>query len=163
MQRLLIASVAAAAALTAAPARAQVYPERIVITSKARAVSTHTTYQRRDDNRAEEVERTTKTSKLRGAGALTLGNISGDIVVTRGNGPDTMVEIVKTARGRASADRRELLHLGTAERPRRREGAVPERRRQAPPRPARHQRQRRLYRHGAGRHAHPGRFDLRQH
>jgi DUF4097 and DUF4098 domain-containing protein YvlB len=115
MQRLLIASVAAAAALTAAPARAQVYPERIVITSKARTVSTHTTYQRRDDNRAEEVERTTKTFKLGASGALTLGNISGDIVVTRGNGPDTTVEIVKTARGRDSADARELLQLVTVE------------------------------------------------
>jgi len=115
MQRFLIASVTAVLALTAAPAGAQVYPDRIVVKAKARALSSATAYQRRDDNREEQTERTTKTFKLGPSGSLSLGNISGDITVTRGNGPDTTVEIVKTARGRDVADAKELLQLVTVD------------------------------------------------
>jgi hypothetical protein len=84
MQRVLIASVAAGIALAATPASAQVYPERIAIKVKARDVTTHTAYQRRDDGRHEEIDRTTKTFRLGPTGSLALGNISGDITVTRG-------------------------------------------------------------------------------
>jgi DUF4097 and DUF4098 domain-containing protein YvlB len=117
MQRFLIASVVVATALTAVPAGAQVYPERIEIKSKARVVTSRTAYQRRDrdDNRGQEVERTTKTFRLGPSGSLSLGNISGDITVTRANGADITVEIVKTARGRDAADARELLQLVTVD------------------------------------------------
>jgi len=117
MQRFLIASVVVATALTAVPADAQVYPERIEITSKTRVVTSHTAYQRRDrdDSREQQIERTTKTFRLGPSGSLALGNISGDIVVTRANGADTTVEIVKTARGRDAADARELLQLVTVD------------------------------------------------
>jgi hypothetical protein len=104
-------------ALLAIPARpdtaeAQVYPERVIVQERARAVAV--TYQRgrRDDNnREEQVERTTKTLKLGPNGVLGLGNIAGDIVVTRSSGADATVEIVKTARGRDVNDARELLQL----------------------------------------------------
>lgn len=91
---------------------AQVYPERIVIKEKTRVVSS--AYQRRnrdDQNREEQTERITKTLKLGSDGSLALGNIAGDIVVTRGSGSDTTIEIVKTARGRDVADAKELLQL----------------------------------------------------
>ena len=92
-----------------AGAGAQVYPERIIAREKIRAV---VAYQRRDaNNRVEEVERTTRTLKLGANGVLGLGNIAGDIIVTRGGGPDATVEIVKTARGRDQSEAREMLQL----------------------------------------------------
>ncbi|HET7695935.1 MAG TPA: DUF4097 family beta strand repeat-containing protein [Vicinamibacterales bacterium] len=99
-------------ALLAAPpgAGAQVYPERIVAREKVRAIAA--AYQRRDaSNREEQVERTTRTLKLGANGVLGLGNIAGDITVTRGGGSDATVEIVKTARGRDQGDAREQLQL----------------------------------------------------
>lgn len=110
-----LASLALALALlpaTPRPALAQVYPERIVIKEKVRLVTT--AYQRRNrdqDNREEQTERTTKTLKLGSDGLLELGNIAGDITVTRGSGSDATVEIVKTAHGRDTADAKELLQL----------------------------------------------------
>jgi hypothetical protein len=113
MKRALTVSLLAGCALTAGRADAQVYPERVVV--KARAIAAATAYQRRerDDNREQQVERTTKTFRLGDNGLLTLGNIAGDITVVRGGGSDTSVEIVKTARGRDAADARELLQLVT--------------------------------------------------
>lgn len=110
-----IASLALLAlALAPAHADAQVYPERIVIKSKHASAAG---YQRRDrnDNREQQTERTTKTFRLGAAGTLTLGNIAGDVTVSRGTGADTVVEIVKTAHGRDSADARELLQLVTVD------------------------------------------------
>ena len=112
MTRLLTYSVLAILAVPAAPrgAGAQVYPERLIARERARAVVA--AYQRRDnDNREEQVERTTKTLKLSANGVLGLGNIAGDIIVTRGGGADVIVEIVKTARGRDVNDAREQLQL----------------------------------------------------
>ena len=92
-------------------AAAQVYPERIIAREKVRAVVA-AYQQRRDGNtRDEQVDRTTRTVKLGANGVLGLGNIAGDIVVTRGGGSDATVEIVKTARGRDQNDTRELLQL----------------------------------------------------
>jgi hypothetical protein len=91
---------------------AQVYPERIVVKDKARLVAS--AYQRRsrdDQNRETQTERTTKTLHLGTDGRLELGNIAGDIIVTRGNGGDATVEIVKTARGRDVDDAREQLQM----------------------------------------------------
>ena len=103
-------------AVAAAPsaAHAQVYPERLSIAIKARtAVEAARAYQRRsrDDNREEQTERTTKVVKLGTDGALVLGNIAGDITVTRGGGTEATIEIVKTARGRTPEDAKEMLAL----------------------------------------------------
>src|SRR5437763_12176231 len=106
MKNMLIATLVMG--LAAGCAEAQVYPERIVIQAKARVVTAATAYQRRgrDDNREEQIERTTKTFRLGSAGSLSLGNIAGDVTVTRASGPDTTVEIVKTAHGRDANDAR---------------------------------------------------------
>jgi hypothetical protein len=112
MKRLLAYSVIAAVALLAVPAgaAAQVYPERLVARERGRAVAA--AYQRRDaNNREEQVERTSRTVKVGANGILGLGNIAGDIVVTRGGGSDATIEIVKTARGRDQNDAREQLQL----------------------------------------------------
>jgi hypothetical protein len=66
--------------------------------------------QERSDSR-EQVERTTRTLKIGANGELVLGNIAGDISVSRGGGNEVSVEIVKTARGRTDDDARELLQL----------------------------------------------------
>ena len=109
---MLTRSTAVILAVLATPiaAGAQVYPERIIAREKVRAVVA-AYQQRRDNNREEQVERTTRTLKLGANGVLGLGNIAGDIVVTRGGGPDATVEIVKTARGRDANDVREQLQL----------------------------------------------------
>jgi hypothetical protein len=112
MKRLLTYIALALAAVPAWPhdAAGQVYPERLILKDKVRLIAT--AYQRnRNDNREEQVERTTKTLKLGANGTLALGNIAGDILVTRGGGADTTVEIVKTARGRDVTDAKELLQL----------------------------------------------------
>lgn len=116
MNRLLAYVVAAVVAvpLLPDPVSAQVYPERVSIAVKARAtVATARGYQRRtrDDNRDEQTERTTKVIRLGADGALALGNIAGDITVTRGGGSDATIEIVKTARGRTPEDAKEQLAL----------------------------------------------------
>jgi DUF4097 and DUF4098 domain-containing protein YvlB len=118
MNRFLIALIGAILAVPVlpAPAGAQVYPERIIAREKARAV-TAAAYQRRsrDNDREEQVERTTKTLKLGANGILSLSNIAGDIAIARGGGSETTVEIVKTARGRDVDDAREQLQLVTVE------------------------------------------------
>jgi len=116
MKRFVTHVLVAVAGLVAAPgvARAQVYPERMSIVVKARAMAEAAgAYQRRsrDNNREEQTERTTKVLKLGADGALALGNIAGDITVTRVNGSDATVEIVKTARGRTPEDAKEMLAL----------------------------------------------------
>ena len=113
MNRLLTYSVLALLAVPALPDRAdaQVYPERVMLRERARVVAAAYQRGRRDDsNREEQAERTTKTFKLGASGVLALGNIAGDIIVTRGGG-DTTVEIVKTARGRDVNEAREMLQL----------------------------------------------------
>jgi DUF4097 and DUF4098 domain-containing protein YvlB len=103
--------------LAAAGAEAQVYPDRVLINAGAHKRAEVTTYQRRDrgDDREQQIDRTTKTFRLGDGGWLALSNIAGDITVSRGSGPDTTVEIVKTARGRDAADARELLGLVTVD------------------------------------------------
>ena len=115
MTRALTCALAGLFALTALPgtASAQVYPERVAVAVKARALEIGHVYQGRgrDQNREEQTERTTKVIKLGPEGTLALGNISGDITVTRGGGSDVTIDIVKTARGRTPEDARELLKL----------------------------------------------------
>lgn len=102
-----------AVAVAPRAADAQVYPDRVTISAKARAIVAAAVQRRsRDDNnREEQTDRTTRTFKLGANGVLGLANIAGDIVVTRANGSDTTVEIVKTARGRDMNDVREQLAL----------------------------------------------------
>jgi Putative adhesin len=115
MTRAFTYALAGLIALTALPrtASAQVYPERVAIAIKARALEVARGYQgrQRDENREEQTERTTKVLKLGPEGILSLGNISGDISVTRGGGPDLTIDIVKTARGRTADEAREILRL----------------------------------------------------
>jgi hypothetical protein len=107
----LIASFLVVAAVPAV-AMAQVYPDRIEVRTKTRAVITASYQGRdRDNSREEQTDRQTRTLKLGPGGTLALANIAGDITVARGNGPDTSVEIIKTARGRDVNDARELLQL----------------------------------------------------
>jgi DUF4097 and DUF4098 domain-containing protein YvlB len=117
MSRVLAGSLVGVMALAAARADAQVYPERIVVKTRAAVLTTATAYQRRDrgDDREQQVERTTKTFRLGDGGSLSLGNIAGDIIVSRASGAETTVEIVKTARGRDTNDARELLQLVTVD------------------------------------------------
>jgi Ni/Co efflux regulator RcnB len=61
----------------------------------------------RQDGR-EQTERTTRT--FRGGQELLLGNVAGDITITRG-GNEITVEIIETARGRDDADAKEMLQL----------------------------------------------------
>jgi hypothetical protein len=109
----------AAALLIPVAAGAQVYPERIItIKTKARSTLLVSNYQgrdRRDGNREEQVDRTTRTFKLGANGVLALNNIAGDIAITRATGAETTVEIVKTARGRDVNDAREMLQLVTVD------------------------------------------------
>lgn len=115
MTRVCTSVLAGLVALAALPgtASAQVYPERVAITIKARALAIAGAYQGRDrdQNREEQTERTTKVIKLGLEGTLALGNIAGDISVARGGGSDITIDIVKTARGRTVEDARELLRL----------------------------------------------------
>jgi DUF4097 and DUF4098 domain-containing protein YvlB len=118
MTRVFLSLAAALAVLPAlpSPARAQVYPERVVVSERARVLAAAYQRRSRDENaREEQVERTTKTLRLGQNGSLSLANIAGDITVTRAGGQDTTVEIVKTARGRDAADARELLQLVAVE------------------------------------------------
>jgi DUF4097 and DUF4098 domain-containing protein YvlB len=94
-----------------ATAQAQVYPERILVKEKIRAVAAYQRRSRDEDNREEETERTTKTVRLGADGLLELGNIAGDITVTRGGGSDATIEIIKVAHGRDAADAKEMLQM----------------------------------------------------
>ena len=102
--------VAAALGVTAAPAWAQVYPERL-------ADSAHRmrreAYQRRDrgSDRATAVDKRSQTVHIGANGTLEISNISGDIVVSPGSGTDAKIDIVRTARGRDDADAKEQLSL----------------------------------------------------
>src|SRR3954465_10202436 len=87
---------------TALPAAAQVYPERIPTAAHARVQRDRTDRGQRDQNREEQTERTTKTVKIGATGELDVANISGDVLVTRGNGQEATIEIVKTARAQSA-------------------------------------------------------------
>lgn len=109
MRKILITIIAFAALLaTGSPARAQMLPERIRAVMKERAETRTALYQQ---GREEQTDRQTKTVRIGADGELSLSNISGDIVVTRSNGTDATIEIVKTARARTADEARELLGL----------------------------------------------------
>jgi DUF4097 and DUF4098 domain-containing protein YvlB len=69
-------------------------------------------YQGRDrDQREQQTERTTRTLKVGPNGEIHIGNVAGNITVTRGSGNEATLEIIKTARARTSEDAREMLGL----------------------------------------------------
>jgi DUF4097 and DUF4098 domain-containing protein YvlB len=103
--------VLAALAVPGSPAHAQPLPDRIRAAVRDRVETLRTvSYQQ---GREEQIDRQTKTVKIGAGGELTLANIAGDIVVTRANGAEATIEIVKTARARTVEDARELLGLVT--------------------------------------------------
>jgi DUF4097 and DUF4098 domain-containing protein YvlB len=98
-----------ALAAPASPARAQEVSERLRLVLNDRVEMLRTA--RYQQGREEQTDRQTKTVKIGTDGELSLSNISGDIVVTRGNGGDATIEIVKVARARTADEARELLGL----------------------------------------------------
>lgn len=64
---------------------------------------------------SEQTDRSTRTLRIGGSGEITLSNLSGDIIVTRGGGRDAQVEIVKTARGRTDDETKEALAAVTVD------------------------------------------------
>jgi DUF4097 and DUF4098 domain-containing protein YvlB len=61
--------------------------------------------------RETQTDRTTRTLTIGASGELSLSNIAGDIVVTRGGGSEATIEIVKTARARTVEAAREMLQI----------------------------------------------------
>jgi hypothetical protein len=102
------------ALLTPALAGAQPDADRVRTVIRERAVFTPAVarYQRGGH---EETDRSSRVLKIGAGGELSLANIAGDIVVTRGGGSDATIEIVKTARGRDAQDAKEMLQLVTVE------------------------------------------------
>ena len=110
MKQLVVTCLTVAAlAGPASPARAQQVTERLRAVLNDRVEMLRTV--RYQQGREEQTDRQTKTVKIGTDGELSLSNISGDIVVTRGNGGDATIEIGKTARARTADEARELLGL----------------------------------------------------
>jgi Toastrack DUF4097 len=110
--RLFIPFVAAALTIAVMPAAAQVYPERIHSSLRARTEQQRDRARtNRDQGREEQTERSTKTVRVGANGELDVANIAGDIVVSRGAGQDATIEIVKPARAQSADDARALLGL----------------------------------------------------
>jgi hypothetical protein len=69
-------------------------------------------YQGRDrDQREQQTERTTRTLKVGSNGEIHIGNIAGNIIITRGGGSEATLEVIKTSRGRTTDEAREMLGL----------------------------------------------------
>ena len=98
----LVAGVIATVAAGPEPAAAQDSSAR-----ERRAGARSSASSQRQDGR-EQSERTTRT--FRGGQELLLGNVAGDINITRG-GNDITIEIIETARGRDDADAKEMLQI----------------------------------------------------
>ena len=101
--------------LVAAPARAQVYPERAPSAARVRGEQQRDRARQardRDQNgRDEQTERTTRTVRIGANGELDVANVAGDIVISRGAGQDATIEIVKTARAQSADEARTALGL----------------------------------------------------
>lgn len=95
----------------AAPAAAQPSPDRLRTVVRSKIERLPAVLYRQGRDREEQTERLTKTVKIGAEGELAVGNIAGDIVVTKGAGNEASIEIVKTARGRTIDDAREMLRL----------------------------------------------------
>ena len=91
------------------PASAQEQPPRDRDVQRERRVTVERSQSR--EQRDEQTERFTRTLKVGSNGEITLGNISGDITVTRGGGNEATLEVIKTARARTTDEAKELLGL----------------------------------------------------
>jgi hypothetical protein len=114
MRRLVtVVRLVTVAALTvpAIPSDAQVYPERIHSVTRTRVQRPRVEQYQRSAEREEQSERFTKTVRIGANGQIDVSNIAGDITVSKGNGNDAVIEVVKTARGRTVEDAREMLKL----------------------------------------------------
>ena len=65
-------------------------------------------YQR---NRDAQTEHFTKTVRIGSTGEIDVSNVAGDIVISRGNNSDAVIEVVKTSRASSEKEARELLQL----------------------------------------------------
>lgn len=112
MRQTVITILALAALAAPAPsAGAQSLPERIHASVREHVDTLRTVYYQQ--GREEQTDRQTRTVRIGTDGELTLGNIAGDITVTRANGTEATIEIVKTARARTVDEAREFLGLVT--------------------------------------------------
>ena len=112
MRRVLIAIVAAA---LLAPGALWAAPQSRTVERSSEHQRTVERSQRRRDNRAEEVERTTRTLNIGADGEINVTNISGDISVARGSGNSATVEIIKTARAETAEDAKAQLGMVTVD------------------------------------------------
>jgi DUF4097 and DUF4098 domain-containing protein YvlB len=103
------------AAVLGAATTAGAQPSRDRIRDSARAVVENFTTVHYQQGREEQTDRQTRTLKLGANGELSLSNIAGDITVTKGNGSDTTIEIVKTARARTADEAKAQLGLVNVE------------------------------------------------
>jgi len=99
--------------LAALPASGQVYPERIPVPARLRAEerADRQRQNRTQNGREEQTERSTRTVHIGASGELDIANISGDVNIARGTGPDAIIEIVKTAHGQSVEDAKTMLGL----------------------------------------------------
>jgi hypothetical protein len=91
-------------------ASAQVYPERVRTVTRTVVEKGYVERYQRESSR-EAVDRSSKTFQIGAAGNIDLGNIAGDIVVTRGSGNEVTIEVIKTARARTDEEAKEALQL----------------------------------------------------
>lgn len=63
----------------------------------------------------EQTDRTTRTLKLGPSGELHLANLAGPVVITRGGGSETTLEIVRTSRAATVESARDMLGLVTVD------------------------------------------------
>src|SRR5688572_23692939 len=110
MRRLVTPLTLCLLALPALPAGAQVYPERVRSVTRTVVQPFVERYQR-DDRRATESERITRTIRLGAGGDVQISNIAGDIVVERGGGNDVVIEAVKTSRAATAEEAKAMLPL----------------------------------------------------
>jgi DUF4097 and DUF4098 domain-containing protein YvlB len=101
--------VLAVALSVAAPAAAQPSRERIHASVRDAVENFRAVYYQQ--GREEQSDRQTRTLKLGANGELSLANIAGDITVTKANGNDTTLEIVKTARARTADEAKAQLGI----------------------------------------------------
>ena len=100
----------AAVTMAALPSEAQVYPERVRSVTRTIVEPRPERYQR-ESSRATETERVTRTLRLGASGDIEIGNIAGDITITRGGGNDVVIEAVKTSRARTAEEAKAVLPL----------------------------------------------------
>jgi len=98
-------------ALLGVAASAAAQPSRERIRASARAVVENFSAGHYQQGREEQTDRQTRTLKLGATGEISLSNIAGDITVTKGNGSETTIEIVKTARARTADEAKAQLGL----------------------------------------------------